>query len=485
MDLCQAIGLLGLEPFVGADYTDYKTKDVEKCFRQQALRHHPDKGGDASHFQLLQRAKDMLLKRNAGVTMIGSASCGVHETNTTAVSTSLYEHRTCVRQVMVIHGTREAVIAATDDGLIVVELKKDANCYLSGDLERVISFTTHRDDCSFLCCTTAALQGNEDDSFTDVLYTGSKNGFLHKIELSKCRLTPWQLPSRERIVAISAVREWVAIATADGGIYVLEYENGTPAPTTVWKGPPGVGKGASRNHGSAVRVSPETILLEEGSSPCFLNLWVGGSSSSDAVTGRLLMWELNTEDDFFERYDNDEMEDLFGGYGCYDSDTDSVSSNEEKGDFGEGKRNTPAIDVTVQEGPIFSLSKHKQTIAVASGQCIIVWDCYHSTKNLQHPGNAKLVKTKTIKTNDKTLYTLCLNERFLAAAGSGESIMVWDRVLWKMLHSLPLQMSPSGCCLATNCIMTLDWFHENSGILVSGGYDGVVTMWTLANRLER
>ena len=470
MNLYEAIGLLGLEQSIGADYTDYTSKDVEKCFRQLALRHHPDKGGDSSYFQLLHRAKEILLEYQNTGNIAGTAYCRVNDTNSTAVSTSLYEHRTCVRQVLAIHGKREAVIAATDDGLIVVELKKDDNnYYLSGGLERVVSFTTHRDDCSFLCCAT----GPSDSDGT--LYAGAKDGFIHKIDLSTHRLTPWQLPSRGRIVAISAIRDWVAIATADGGIYVFEYENGSSKPTMVWRCPNCTNSGRKFQ-----TISPETILLEEGSSADCLNLWVGGSSS-DKVTGKIAMWELNTGEDFYERFD----EELFGEYDVYDSETCSCSEeSDECVSDDDDESDVPALDVTVQEGPIFSLSKHKHTIAVTSGQYIIVWGYYESAGCSQN-GGKKLAKIKTIKTDNKTLYALCINERFIAAAGSGESIMVWDRGLWTMLHCLPLQRSPSGCCLATNCIMTLDWFHEDSGILVSGGYDGVVTMWTVANRLER
>ena len=120
---------------------------------------------------------------------------------------------------------------------------------------------------------------------------------------------------------------------------------------------------------------------------------------------------------------------------------------------------------------------------VNSGKCIIIWNYNENVTDLKHSGK-KPTKIKSIQTDDQTIYTLCLNERFLAAAGSGESIMVWDRDTWTMLHYLPLQRTPSGFCLATNCIMTLDWFHDDSQILISGGYDGTVTMWTLANRLE-
>jgi len=482
MDLYEAIGLLGLEPIVGSDDNDYSSKDVEKCFRQQALRHHPDKGGDASYFQLLQRAKDLLLDHIAGNSFrMSNASSGPGDTNTTAVSTSLYQHRTCVRQVLTTKGTMygetKSLVAATDDGLIVIELKKESNNYFSGGLERVVSFTTHRNDCSFLCCASA--RSSSDDS-ADILYAGSKDGFVHKIEVATRRLTSWQILSRERVVAISVVRDWVAIAAADGGIYIYEDQNGTSIPTMVWGAPTGAYKGIAHRKNASINMTPETIFLEEGSSSDSLYLWVGGTSG-DCVTGRLLMWELDIEKDLYSLYD-DEMEDFGGEYYIYDSDTGSSGEESEDGGNGE-EENDISIDMIVEEGSIFSLSKHKRTIAVASGKCIIIWNYNENVTDLKHSGK-KPTKMKSIQTNDQTIYTLCLNERFLAAAGSGESIMVWDRDTWTMLHYLPLQRPPSGCCLATNCILTLDWFLDDSQILISGGYDGTVTMWTLANRLE-
>ena len=279
-------------------------------------------------------------------------------------------------------------------------------------------------------------------------------------------------------MAISSHGDWVAIATADGGIFVIEYQDGGSTPTMVWNVSLGKAKGVARGKKRA-GMSPETVLLEKGASHNSLNLWVGGGSSSDnsndMITGRLLMWELDPEVNFFERHENDEMGGLFEEYDLTDS--SSASSGSEANDI-DNDEDCPVIDVVVQEGPIFSLCKHKQTIAVVSGQCILVWE---------HEAGKQLQETKTIRIgNDReTLYTVCLNEGFLAAAGSGESIMVWERETWTMAHHLPLQKGPcSGCCLATNCIMTLDWFHKDSGILISGGYDGVVTMWALANRLE-
>ena len=74
-------------------------------------------------------------------------SCTVNDTNSAALSTSLYEQRTYIRQVLVVHGNFEVVIAATDDGLIITELKKQHTVYyLSGGLERTIYFTKYRED---------------------------------------------------------------------------------------------------------------------------------------------------------------------------------------------------------------------------------------------------------------------------------------------------------------------------------------------------
>lgn len=451
MDLYEAIRLLGLESFAGADkYNNYSSKDVEKGFRQQALLHHPDKGGDANYFHLLHKAKNLLLQ-NTGV---DNASCKFNDANSTALSTSLYEHnRTCVREVLVIHG-QKSVIAATDDGLVVLEMEEDG-------LQRIVALTTYRVDCSFLCCAAC----------TDYVFAGTKDGFFHRInfgDVGDHHRISWQVPNRERIVAISPVREWVAIATAVGEIYIIENKIGSLKPTIVWKN-------------NSIGISSEAILLEEGPSTNCLHLWVGGGTGScGSITGKLVMWKLDIRKDFLEQHVN-VLVDLFSYYNVYDSDTESDSENK---DECNDEWNSPAIDVTIKEGPIFSLSKDMSTIAVTAGQYIIVWDHKQNYCSQQPSSRQDLIKIKTIQTNNKILYTLCMNERFLAAAGSGESIMVWDRDLWTLLHYLPLQTPPSSCCLSTNCILTLDWFHDNSGILVSGGYDGVVTMWTLSNRLK-
>lgn len=42
-------------------------EQIERAFRQLALRHHPDHGGDPAEFRRLKRARDNLLARLASV----------------------------------------------------------------------------------------------------------------------------------------------------------------------------------------------------------------------------------------------------------------------------------------------------------------------------------------------------------------------------------------------------------------------------------
>lgn len=526
MDTYEAIRLLGLEAFLGTAADDdkshypqhqkYTKKDVEKCFRQQALKHHPDKGGDPGQFQRLHKAKDILLNHDDDDHYpFWNPSNSYSYTNSTAASTSLYQHRTCIRQVLVM-GT--AVVAATDDGLVVMETK-DTSLYGGGGLERVLSFTTtHRNDDSFLCCCCCC---SEDSHKVRRLYAGAKDGVVHTIALSTTHAMErthgsWQLPTRARIVAISAVGNWVGMATANGGIYLYKHDsdrdNGSSTsaratrPTLVWKYPP---RETSATAWENNNMTPETILLEEGSSSSnSLRVWVGGScSSSDndsendngTATGRLILWELDTQDDLLEEYTfGDEMD--YGLWCDSDSDSDSDSYNESDSDASDDseeerrkERNcyVPLVNITIDEGPVFALAKHKRTVAVASGSSILVWDCINdissnsTNSNSSNWSRTKLAPRTTLHTHNQTLYAVCLNGKFLAAAGSGEAIRVWDsQAPWTLLHYLTLPRHPAGCCLATNCLLTLDWWGEDSARLVSGGYDGVVTVWTLAHRLE-
>lgn len=454
MDLYEAVELLGLQTLLDAG--NLNEKDVEKSFRKKALLYHPDKGGDAAHFQLLHRAKDRLLEHIGGNALGSSHGHHDHQTN----SRSLYQHRSCVRQVLAVNNL---VVAATDDGLVVIESNRN------GGSKRVVYFAER----SVLCCCCV----------DNRLYAGSTDGHVHGMEVVTREWSSWKLPRMQGVVAISAIRNFVAVATAKGSIYILDYQDHDvgATPTIIWEFSLGRKSGSRKN--STLGVSDETILLEEGSSPNVLNLWVGGGNndSSDSITGRLLMWKMGTDSNFRERY---ETEDLFDEYDMTDSETEDSGSEGENDSDDDDDHDRPVINMMVPEGSIFSLSKHNNSIAVSSGQFIRIWNYQVDTKG-PHGGQEKLVETQTIQTKNKTLYALCLNERFLAAAGSNECITLWDRNAWAQIaHEFSVPKSPDGCCsLATNCVMTLAWFRDDaSGLLqslVSGGYDGVVTMWTL------
>lgn len=41
--------------------------EVEKAYKRAAMRHHPDRGGDADHFHQLKEAKDKLMNQKCPV----------------------------------------------------------------------------------------------------------------------------------------------------------------------------------------------------------------------------------------------------------------------------------------------------------------------------------------------------------------------------------------------------------------------------------
>ena len=73
MNPFEATVVLGLDPFSGGASGDdvFSAREIEKAYRRQARKHHPDKnGGDVSSsaFLRLQTAKDVLLHQRAGET---------------------------------------------------------------------------------------------------------------------------------------------------------------------------------------------------------------------------------------------------------------------------------------------------------------------------------------------------------------------------------------------------------------------------------
>ena len=56
------LNLIGANATSAAEYTD---PEIKGAFKQEALLHHPDKGGSADRFVALGKARDYLLDRNA------------------------------------------------------------------------------------------------------------------------------------------------------------------------------------------------------------------------------------------------------------------------------------------------------------------------------------------------------------------------------------------------------------------------------------
>ena len=76
--------------------------------------------------------------------------------------------------------------------------------------------------------------------------------------------------------------------------------------------------------------------------------------------------------------------------------------------------------------------------------------------------------------------------------GAGEAVIVWSLETGTVQHCLRLNQ-PKSCNLATHCLMACAWITgEDNGeeeergrgshaCIVSGGYDGKVTRWSLGH----
>ncbi|CAJ1959578.1 unnamed protein product, partial [Cylindrotheca closterium] len=190
-------------------------KGVEKAYRKQALRLHPDRGGDASLFRQLQAAKEVALQQ------FGSSllrPCYVM--NNSAVEEILHKDRTCVRQVEA-DPIRDRIIVATDDGLWL--LTKNA-----GEAEwKVLSF---EDDTNFLCCSIVG----------DMVYAGGKRGQLFWLDLQTLDHGTISTPYPEsNLVSMSAsLQGWTTLVTSKQEIIVLLNLNdtaGQPNMMLAWK----------------------------------------------------------------------------------------------------------------------------------------------------------------------------------------------------------------------------------------------------------
>lgn len=275
--------------------------------------------------------------------------------------------------------------------------------------------------------------------------------------------------------------DWVAIALGNDlvqlllwnrGIHSLENDHG---PTIYWQ--------------TRRVVSPETLILDADnnnkdvsvSNVDNLRLWVGGQNEDK--TGKLVAFELDTEALEVHRImtgiDNED------GF-CWESASESTTSGSKSDDDDDGNDDRlvePVIDVAVSGGPLFALAKQDRRIAAVAGKSIFVWDCVYDMTECTL--ELKVPQQKVISTGH-TLYAVAMSrDGMLAAAGSGENIMIWDMDdSWTLLSSIPVaDTSIRNCCLETDCIMSLSWIPTERGALLSGGYNGRVSLWNLSFRI--
>lgn len=488
MNPFEATVVLGLDPFSGCAGGDvvFSPREIEKAYRRQARKHHPDKNGggvsSSSGFQRLQTAKDVLLRRHEAtpstVAEAGAFATAALNPNSKCRIVAQPPRRTCIRQVLVYHWCDAAVteaattiVAASDDGLMILQDRPDG-----GD-------QTFLENHLFLCCAVHDSGSNLDQVGTTggggggnaiavAAYAGTNRGDMAEFDLTATTQEPllWQ-HCKDGIVSMVAVRHHpsadVAICTGECAqlLKIVPRQqrqpngDGRKRSVILWQSPKDL-------------TSPEVlgVVHDQTVSSGSLLLWVGGADTKVCQTGRLTMWtvgmpelqEQNNEDSY-----SDDSVDTDGG-------TDTGNDNE--------PMRLPAVDIVVDEGSLFAMVRQDRRLAVAAGKSIVVWDCVYHQNSCGASTAVSCQHQKTLRT-DNDLYTVTMNPNLLAAAGSGECILIWDMNLWFLTYNLMLWTVPKGCCLATNCIMSLDWGDESGRTLVCGGYDGCISLWTLAHRL--
>ena len=80
LDPYQALGL-------GADAT---VEEVQRAYKQLALKHHPDRGGDKDEFQRVSAAHDALVGRSSSLLPYGGALCPSRSQASAAAVTRLH-----------------------------------------------------------------------------------------------------------------------------------------------------------------------------------------------------------------------------------------------------------------------------------------------------------------------------------------------------------------------------------------------------------
>ncbi|CAJ1943579.1 unnamed protein product [Cylindrotheca closterium] len=183
-----------------------------------------------------------------------------------------------------------------------------------------------------------------------------------------------------------------------------------------------------------------------------------------------MLWKLETSELYGELVDMDSAWQLDDeDDDDWDSDSDAPSSASKD----------PIIIQSIEEGPVYSIDKHGQTVAAVVGQTVLVWEFWSSN-------GACLIPIKTLSLPgdyQETLYTVSLSDDFLVSAGLGECLFVWTTDTWDLVHTVSVARTKESC-LATCCVMTSNWMPNEKGVLACGGYDGCISLWRLAHRLE-
>ena len=92
-------------------------------------------------------------------------------------------------------------------------------------------------------------------------------------------------------------------------------------------------------------------------------------------------------------------------------------------------------------------------------------------------------KPELVLTSDDILYSVALSPdgRRIAAGGRSETVYVWSLPGGTIANVLRMASGPRACCLQTACIMATAWVGPNA--VLSGGYGGNATLWSLAPSL--
>ena len=84
---------------------------------------------------------------------------------------------------------------------------------------------------------------------------------------------------------------------------------------------------------------------------------------------------------------------------------------------------------------------------------------------------------------EETLYAVSLSGEFLVAAGLGEVLFVWATDTWELIHTVSVTRQKESC-FTSCCVLTTGWIPGEKGVVACGGYDGCVSLWRFAHRLE-